>query len=64
MRKPMDYYAHSTNTTAVLERLAALEPTTLACQHGSAYRGDRAGLLRSLAGILEQEQKVALAATR
>jgi hypothetical protein len=55
MRKPMDYYAHSTRTTAILERLAALEPKTLACQHGSAFRGDGAGLLRELAGILEAE---------
>ncbi|HUG19340.1 MAG TPA: MBL fold metallo-hydrolase [Planctomycetaceae bacterium] len=55
MRKPMDYYAHSTRTTAILERLASLEPKTLACQHGSAFRGDGAGLLRELAGILEAE---------
>src|SRR4029078_13674698 len=34
MRKPMDYYAHSTNTATILERLALLNPTTLACQHG------------------------------
>jgi hypothetical protein len=55
MRKAMDYYAHSTNTTAILERLAALQPTTLACQHGSAYRGDGAALLRALSGILRRE---------
>src|SRR4029453_12009813 len=52
MRKPMDYYADSTGTAAVLERLASLNPTTLACQHGSAFRGDGAGLLRELARIL------------
>jgi flavorubredoxin len=56
MRKPMDYYAHSTTTGAILERLAILDPKTLACQHGSAYRGDGASLLRSLAKILEDEQ--------
>lgn len=61
MRKPMDYYAHSTGTAAILERLASRNPTTLACQHGSAYRGDGAGLLRELASRLEAEQRAALA---
>tara|TARA_R110002073_G_scaffold335442_3_gene527428 strand:- start:6763 stop:7512 length:750 start_codon:yes stop_codon:yes gene_type:complete len=60
MRKPMDYYAHSTKTGTILERLASLNPTTLACQHGSAYRGDGATLLRELAAILEKEQRAAL----
>jgi len=60
-RKPLDYFAHSTGTTAILERLAALEPTTLACMHGSAYRGDGSSLLRGLAGILEDERVVQLA---
>jgi flavorubredoxin len=53
MRTMMDYYAHARNTTPILERLALLNPTTLACQHGSAYRGDGAALLRELAGVLE-----------
>lgn len=57
MRKPMDYYAHSINTGAILERLASLNPSTLACQHGSAYRGDGAALLRQLAAILEKEHR-------
>ncbi len=60
MRKPMDYYAHSKKTTTILERLASLNPTTLACQHGSAYRGDGAALLRELAAILEKEQRAEL----
>jgi flavorubredoxin len=60
MRKPMDYYAHATKTTVTLERLAALNPKTLACQHGSAYRGDGAGLLRQLARILEGELRAEL----
>ena len=51
-RKPMDYYAHSPQTGAVLERLASEEPTTLACMHGSAWRGDGGKLLRELAGSL------------
>ena len=54
MRGMMDYYAHATNTTAILDRLAGLNPSTLACQHGSAFRGDGAALLRALAATLER----------
>jgi len=53
MRGMMDYYAHATGTSAILERLACLRPTTLACQHGSAYRGNGAALLRELARMIE-----------
>lgn len=53
MRAAMDYYAHGANTRPVLERLAALEPETLACMHGSAYRGDGGALLRGLADRLD-----------
>jgi len=49
MRARMDYWAHSPNTAEALERLAREEPTTLACMHGSAWRGDGAALLRALA---------------
>ena len=48
-RGQMDYYAHTPNTASMLERLAAERPTTLACMHGSAWRGDGATLLRALA---------------
>jgi flavorubredoxin len=48
-RQPMDYYAHAPHTAATLERLAGEGPTTLACMHGSAWRGDGAQLLRELA---------------
>jgi hypothetical protein len=48
----MDYYAHAPQTVAVLERFAAERPTTLACMHGSAWRGDGAQLLRALSGAL------------
>ena len=53
MRQAMDYFAHSPNTRLLLERLAATVPTTLACMHGSAWRGDGAALLRALADVLE-----------
>ena len=48
-RRQMDYYAHSPDTAATLERLAREEPRTLACMHGSAWRGDGGALLRALA---------------
>ncbi|MBL8211782.1 MAG: MBL fold metallo-hydrolase [Bryobacterales bacterium] len=53
MRGMLDYYAHARATTPILERLASLQPSMLACQHGSAYRGDCAALLRELAGRIE-----------
>jgi flavorubredoxin len=53
MRGMMDYYAHATSTSAILERLAGLRPSMLACQHGSAYRGNGAVLLRELAKKIE-----------
>jgi len=52
-RKPMDYYSHTRNGRAMLERLASAGPRTLACMHGSAWRGDGAALLRALADALE-----------
>ena len=51
-RRGMDYFSHSPATRPTLERLAALRPQTLACMHGSAWRGDGAALLRSLADAL------------
>ena len=40
--------ARAADARALLERLAAHEPATLACMHGSAWRGDGAALLRAL----------------
>lgn len=51
-RSQMDYFAHAPNTTGVLARLAQEQPTTFACMHGSAWRGDGAALLHALAGAL------------
>lgn len=47
-RRGMDYYAHSPDTMTSLERLAATQPTTLACMHGAAWQGNGAELLRAL----------------
>ena len=52
MRAGMDYFAHGANTRSVLERLAALNRETLACMHGSAYRGNGGARLRELADRL------------
>lgn len=51
-RRPLDYFAHAPRTTDTLERLARLRPTTLACMHGSAWRGDAAALLSALGAAL------------
>ena len=45
----MDYFAHAPDTDKMLQRFAAERPTTLACMHGSAWRGDGAALLSELA---------------
>ncbi len=55
-RGAMDYYAHAPNTRAMLERLAREAPTTLACMHGSAWRGNGGALLRALADSVERRR--------
>lgn len=57
-RGQMDYYAHSPDTTAMLERLAGEQPAVLACMHGSAWRGDCAALLHALAKSLSESKRV------
>ncbi|SFC12936.1 hypothetical protein SAMN05216344_109157 [Polaromonas sp. OV174] len=51
-RLTMDYYSHTSKARPMIERLAAAQPTTLACMHGSAWHGDGAKLLRALADSL------------
>jgi flavorubredoxin len=51
-RHRMDYFSHTKNARAMVERLASVEPATLACMHGSAWSGDGARLLRALADEL------------
>ena len=51
-RHQMDYFSHSRHADALLAKLAATNPSTLACMHGSAWRGAGAGLLRALAAEL------------
>jgi flavorubredoxin len=52
MRGEMDYYAHSRNAPALLDKLAATEPQVLACMHGSSWRGDGKALIGDLATAL------------
>jgi flavorubredoxin len=51
-RRKMDYFSHTKNARSLVEKLAAAQPTTLACMHGSAWRGDGARLLRALGDAL------------
>ncbi len=51
-RHQMDYFSHTKNAHEMIERLASTNPTTLACMHGSAWRGDGASLLRALGDAL------------
>jgi len=52
MRAAMDYYASPKTAALQIEKLAAAEPTLLACMHGASYRGDGAALLRALGKAL------------
>ena len=47
-RGQMDYFSHSTNAPALIDKLAKLRPELLACMHGSAWSGDGASQLRKL----------------
>ncbi|HEY5781147.1 MAG TPA: hypothetical protein VIT66_04640 [Lysobacter sp.] len=51
-RRAMDYFSHTRDAGALIEKLAMTQPTTLACMHGSAWRGDGAAMLRALAAEL------------
>ena len=51
-RHKIDYFSHTKNVREMMERLASTAPTTLACMHGSAWRGDGAKLLRELSDAL------------
>jgi len=47
-RLSLDYFSHSTQAPALIEKLAHENPSTLACMHGSAWTGKGADLLRTL----------------
>lgn len=54
MRAGLDYYSHTREAPALIARLAGTAPTTLACMHGAAWRGDGAKLLRELGDVLNR----------
>jgi flavorubredoxin len=47
-RQQLDYFSHTRNAAALIEKLATEGPRTLACMHGSTWTGDGAALLRAL----------------
>ncbi len=47
-RAALDYYSHTKNCPALIEKLAATNPGILACMHGAAWKGNGADLLRTL----------------
>ena len=57
-RLGMDYYAHAANTTRVLQHLASVQPTTLACMHGASWQGDGGQMLRRLGERLAMNGQV------
>jgi flavorubredoxin len=54
-RRQMDYFSHTRDAATLIERLAAEEPRTLACMHGSTWLGDGAALLRELGDRLGRD---------
>lgn len=54
MRASMDYFSHTKNARALIGRLAETKPTTLACMHGSSWRGDGEKLLLALGDALDR----------
>jgi len=51
-RGQQDYFSHTRDASSMIEKLARLEPTVLACMHGSAWQGNGASMLRSLGQAL------------
>jgi flavorubredoxin len=52
MRAAMNYYSQAPDAAAMLRRLAAFKPETLALMHGSSWKGDGGKLLTALAEAL------------
>jgi len=56
MRAQMDYFAHAPQTAALIAKLAATGPRTLACMHGASWKGDGAALLGELSARLTERR--------
>lgn len=52
LRSKLDYFSHSSLAGDQIRRLAATRPATLACMHGSSWRGDGESLLLALGDAL------------
>lgn len=53
-RMQIDYYSQNKNVRSLMAPLAAANPTTIACMHGSAWQGSNGGkLLLALAESLD-----------
>lgn len=52
MRASLDYFSHTRSARQLIARLARTRPTTLACMHGSSWRGDGERLLLALGEAL------------
>ncbi|HZE96162.1 MAG TPA: MBL fold metallo-hydrolase [Planctomycetota bacterium] len=52
LRGAMNYYSQAGDAAAMVRRLAALKPRTLALMHGSSWKGDGGMLLNALADKL------------
>ncbi len=53
-RAQMDYFSATKNVSSLIAKLAATNPATLACMHGSTWRGDGAALLTELGRRLSE----------
>ncbi|MFC7049673.1 MBL fold metallo-hydrolase [Emcibacter nanhaiensis] len=52
-RAALDYYSHTKQGPALMDKLVATRPGLLACMHGAAWQGDGAALLQALGDRLE-----------
>ena len=50
----MDYLPYTSNTGRLLQKLADLEPETMAIMHGSSYSGNCKNLLTGLDPVLKE----------
>ena len=49
-----NYMPYTKHTDGIMQRLAALNPRTIAPMHGSAFTGDGAKAIRDLAGVMRE----------
>jgi flavorubredoxin len=49
-----NYMPYTKHTDGIMQRLAALNPRTVATMHGTAYAGDGAQAIKDLAGVMRE----------